>query len=248
MTGCRPRPPKATTRTLSFRHLHTTKPSPSPSSATGGYDDAALKKLDWFCATGAARNPPAMDPHLLTFCGKPIARSTAKKRSKVICGYRAPGTNAMLRARSTGVAQNSITWADRRSDFAIPGVDLEKIARSGPAPATRRRRLLSDLRGSPFVHMDTGTVRHWPRMTRDQLAKVFPDGRTVHVPVRWPAARRLCLGAGRRRAPRATSRTPCRWPRPRRPASSPPAPMAPNPSAVFWPAFLAPSLQLRRMS
>jgi len=36
--------------------------------------------------------------------------------------------------------------------------------------------------GSPFVHMDTGSVRHWPRMTREQLARVFPDGRTVHIP------------------------------------------------------------------
>jgi hypothetical protein len=35
--------------------------------------------------------------------------------------------------------------------------------------------------GSPFVHLDTGSVRHWPRMTHDQLAKVFPDGRTVHL-------------------------------------------------------------------
>jgi hypothetical protein len=30
--------------------------------------------------------------------------------------------------------------------------------------------------------MDVGNVRHWPRMTREQLAKVFPDGRTLHVP------------------------------------------------------------------
>jgi hypothetical protein len=36
--------------------------------------------------------------------------------------------------------------------------------------------------GSPFVHLDTGNIRHWPRMTHDQLVKVFPDGRTVHVP------------------------------------------------------------------
>src|SRR5215204_5574969 len=36
--------------------------------------------------------------------------------------------------------------------------------------------------GSPFVHLDTGSVRHWPRMTHDQLARVFPDGRTVHLP------------------------------------------------------------------
>jgi len=36
-------------------------------------------------------------------------------------------------------------------------------------------------RGS-FVHLDTGRVRHWPRMSRKQLARVFPKGRTIHVP------------------------------------------------------------------
>jgi hypothetical protein len=36
--------------------------------------------------------------------------------------------------------------------------------------------------GSPFVHLDVGSVRHWPRMTREQLARVFPNGRTVHIP------------------------------------------------------------------
>jgi hypothetical protein len=32
------------------------------------------------------------------------------------------------------------------------------------------------------VHLDTGSIRHWPGISRDLLAKVFPDGRTVHVP------------------------------------------------------------------
>ena len=36
--------------------------------------------------------------------------------------------------------------------------------------------------GSPFVHVDTGSVRAWPRMTRAQLKKVFPDGKTLHLP------------------------------------------------------------------
>jgi hypothetical protein len=36
--------------------------------------------------------------------------------------------------------------------------------------------------GSPFVHMDTGSVRMWPRMSREELARVFPDGRTVQIP------------------------------------------------------------------
>ena len=36
--------------------------------------------------------------------------------------------------------------------------------------------------GTPFVHMDVGGVRHWPRMSYDQLARLFPDGKTVHIP------------------------------------------------------------------
>ena len=36
--------------------------------------------------------------------------------------------------------------------------------------------------GSPFVHLDVGNVRAWPRMTRTELARIFPDGKTLHLP------------------------------------------------------------------
>jgi hypothetical protein len=36
--------------------------------------------------------------------------------------------------------------------------------------------------GTPFVHLDVGNVRHWPRMSYDELARLFPDGKTVHLP------------------------------------------------------------------
>jgi hypothetical protein len=36
--------------------------------------------------------------------------------------------------------------------------------------------------GTPFVHLDVGGVRAWPRMSYDQLARLFPDGKTVHIP------------------------------------------------------------------
>ena len=35
---------------------------------------------------------------------------------------------------------------------------------------------------SPFTHLDTGEIRHWPRLTRKQLVELFPDEETVHVP------------------------------------------------------------------
>src|SRR5690606_39907155 len=36
--------------------------------------------------------------------------------------------------------------------------------------------------GSPFVHMDVGGVRAWPRMPRRELVRIFPDGKTLHRP------------------------------------------------------------------
>ena len=66
-------------------------------------------------------------------------------------------------------------------DFYIPDVALEDIRFAG-LRLQRGGVGFYPTSGSPFVHLDTGNIRHWPRMTHDQLAHVFPDGRTVHVP------------------------------------------------------------------
>src|SRR5262245_4068859 len=36
--------------------------------------------------------------------------------------------------------------------------------------------------GSPFVHFDVGNVRHWPKMSRQELIALFPNGKTLHIP------------------------------------------------------------------
>jgi hypothetical protein len=66
-------------------------------------------------------------------------------------------------------------------DFYIPDVPLEQIRFAG-LRLQRGGVGFYPTSGSPFVHLDTGSIRHWPRMNHDQLARVFPDGRTVHVP------------------------------------------------------------------
>ena len=37
--------------------------------------------------------------------------------------------------------------------------------------------------GIPFVHVDTGNVRMWPRIPRLELAALFPDGNTKYLPI-----------------------------------------------------------------
>jgi uncharacterized protein YcbK (DUF882 family) len=169
------------TRTLSFHHIHTDETITITYKRDGRYDDAALKKLDWFMRDWRRDESTRMDPHLFDILWEAYREVDGNKPIEVICGYRAPGTNAMLRARSTGVAQNSNHMGGQAIDFAIPGVDLEKLREVG-LRLQRGGVGFYPTSGSPFVHMDTGTIRHWPRMTHDQLVKVFPDGRTVHVP------------------------------------------------------------------
>ena len=168
------------TRTLTFHHMHTGESISITYMRDGRYDDGALKKLDWFMRDWRKSQSTHMDPHLFDILWHAYRELGATQAIEVVCGYRSPGTNAMLRARSSGVAEFSQHTLGHAMDFYIPGVNLEKLREIG-------MRLQAGgvgfypTSGSPFVHMDTGSIRHWPRMTYAQLARVFPDGKTVHV-------------------------------------------------------------------
>jgi len=169
------------TRTISFHHVHTGEDITITFKRNGRYDEAALKRLDWFMRDWRKEQSTHMDPHLFDLLWEAYREVGATQPIDVVCGYRSPETNSMLRARSSGVAQFSQHINGQAMDFFIPGVPLEKIREVG-LRLQRGGVGFYPTSGSPFVHMDTGTIRHWPRMTHDQLVKVFPDGRTVHIP------------------------------------------------------------------
>ena len=169
------------TRTLSFHHLHTGEDITITYKRNGRYDDAALKKIDWFMRDWRREKSVRMDPHLIDLLWETYREVGGSEPIQVVCGYRSPETNSMLRARSSGVAQFSQHTSGQAMDFYIPGVPLEKVRIVG-LRLQRGGVGFYPTSGSPFVHLDTGTIRHWPRMTQEQLARVFPDGRTVHVP------------------------------------------------------------------
>jgi len=169
------------TRTLSFRNAHTAEEITVTFKRNGRYDEAALKQLNWFMRDWRKEQQIEMDPQLFDLVWEANRAAGGTQAIEVVCGYRSPETNAMLRARSNGVADNSNHTRGLAMDFYIPGVPLEKI-REVALRMQRGGVGFYPSSGSPFVHLDTGTIRHWPRMTYDQLAKVFPDGRTVHLP------------------------------------------------------------------
>jgi len=179
--GLLPAAAEGDSRTLSFLHLHTRETITVTFKRNGRYDDAALKKLNWFLRDWRRDEDIRMDPKLFDILWEVYREVGGKQPIEIISAYRAPGTNAMLRARSSGVAENSNHTQGQAIDFEIPGVPLSKIREVG-LRLQRGGVGFYPSSGSPFVHLDTGSIRHWPRMTRDQLVKVFPDERTVHIP------------------------------------------------------------------
>ncbi|MGY2903278.1 uncharacterized protein YcbK (DUF882 family) [Bradyrhizobium sp. URHC0002] len=167
------------TRTLSFHHTHSDEDLTVTFKRDGRYDEEALKKINHFLRDWRNQDSTTMDRHLFDILWEVYRDVDGKKPIQIISAYRSPATNAMLRRRSSGVARHSQHMLGHAMDFYIPDVALENIRAAG-LRLQRGGVGFYPTSGSPFVHLDTGSIRHWPRMTYDQLARVFPDGRTVH--------------------------------------------------------------------
>ena len=169
------------TRTLSFHHTHSDEDLTVTFKRNGRYDEESLKQLNHFLRDWRSQEQTTMDRRLFDILWEVYRDVDGKKPIQIISSYRSPATNAMLRRRSSGVARFSQHMLGHAMDFYIPDVQLEQIRFAG-LRLQRGGVGFYPTSGSPFVHLDTGSIRHWPRMTHDQLARVFPDGRTVHVP------------------------------------------------------------------
>ncbi len=169
------------TRTIEIYHTHTQESLTITYKRNGSYDSAALEKLNWLLRDWRREEPTKMDPRLFDIVWETHRAVGSQDAIHVVSAYRAPETNAMLRRRSRAVAKHSQHMQGRAMDFYLPDVSMAKVREIG----------LKMQRGgvgyyptayNPFVHLDSGSVRHWPRMPRDQLSRLFPDGKTVHLP------------------------------------------------------------------
>jgi uncharacterized protein YcbK (DUF882 family) len=169
-------------RTISLHHTHRGDDITVTFKRNGRYDEDGLKKLNHFLRDWRTDDVTTMDPQLFDAVWEVQREFGLDKPVHIISSYRSPRTNEMLRKRSNGVARHSLHMQGKAMDFFIPGVPLDRVREAG-LRLQRGGVGFYPTSGSPFVHMDVGNVRHWPRMTREQLARVFPDGRTVHLPL-----------------------------------------------------------------
>ena len=168
-------------RALTLHNAHTNESATVVFKRNGRYDPAGLKKLNYLLRDWRKNQPTNMDPRLFDLIWSVYQQSGSRVPIQVVCGYRSPETNGMLRSRSRGVAKHSQHMLGKAMDFYIPDVPLTKLREIGFKMQVGGVGFYPTS-GSPFVHMDTGSVRSWPRMSRQQLVRLFPDGKTMHIP------------------------------------------------------------------
>jgi uncharacterized protein YcbK (DUF882 family) len=170
-------------RSLKLFFTHTGEKATIVFKRGGKFDPKGLAQINRFLRDWRKNEPTRIDPELLDLVWEVYRRSDAKEPIHVVSAYRSPSTNSMLRgrSRSSGVAKHSQHTLGKAMDFYIPGVKLAtlravamqmQVGGVGFYPTS----------GSPFVHLDVGNVRAWPRMSRQELARLFPTGRTLHLP------------------------------------------------------------------
>jgi uncharacterized protein YcbK (DUF882 family) len=169
------------TRTITIQHEHTKELATITFRRDGRYDSQGLEQLNWLLRDWRHDEPTKMDPRLFDIVWQVTREVGAREPIRVVSAYRSPQTNAMLRRRSRAVAKHSQHMQGKAMDFYLTDVGMDRVR----AIAMRLQHGgvgYYPTAYNPFVHLDAGSVRSWPRMTRDQLARLFPDGRTVHIP------------------------------------------------------------------
>jgi uncharacterized protein YcbK (DUF882 family) len=169
------------TRTLKLYFIHTKEKAQITYKRNGRYDQKGLQQINRFLRDWRRNEPTKMDPRLLDLVWEVHQKSGSRDYIHVVSAYRSPATNGMLRSRSKGVAKKSQHMLGKAMDFYIPDVKLKTLREVGMKFQVGGVGYYPTS-GSPFVHMDVGNVRHWPGISRQELARVFPNGKTLHVP------------------------------------------------------------------
>jgi uncharacterized protein YcbK (DUF882 family) len=168
-------------RTISFYAVNTKEALTIQYMKNGKHIPEAMEKINWILRDWRQDEPTQMDPDLIDLVWEIHNELGSAEPINIISGYRSRGTNEMLRRTVGGQASQSRHILGKAMDVTFPDVTVKKL---------RYSALLRERGGvgyyptsaTPFVHIDTDRVRAWPRLPRQELALLFPNGRTQHVP------------------------------------------------------------------
>jgi uncharacterized protein YcbK (DUF882 family) len=145
-------------RELALHHRHTGETWRAVYFAQGSYRATALREASRVLRDWRTGQVTPIDPRLLDILHELQQRLGAQAPIEVLCGYRSPRTNAMLRRKSRAVARNSLHMQGMAADLCFAPDRLpaaHRIARELAAGG------VGYYPGSGFIHVDSGSVRHW---------------------------------------------------------------------------------------
>lgn len=169
------------TRALSFYNVNTKESVTITYKKDGEYLDEGLAQINHAMRDWRRDLLTKMDPELIDTIWKIYQDVGATEPIHLISGFRSRKTNERMRRRGGGQARKSQHILGKAADIHFPGVPVKKLRNSalvrqvggvGYYPRS----------GIPFVHVDTGRVRNWPRLPRQELAALFPSGKTKYLP------------------------------------------------------------------
>jgi uncharacterized protein YcbK (DUF882 family) len=145
-------------RSLSFANTHTGEKLSTVYFENGAYLPASLQRIDHLLRDYRTGDVHPIDPGVLDimFDLRVIANHDAAYQ--VICGYRSPATNALLRSQSSAVAEHSLHMQGRAIDVRLTGFPTPKLYELA---LQMRRGGVGFYAKSDFVHVDNGAVRSW---------------------------------------------------------------------------------------
>jgi uncharacterized protein YcbK (DUF882 family) len=190
-----PEPPEPETRGLRLYNLHTGESLSVVYWRNGRYMPSALAQLDYFLRDWRTNTVASMSVETLDLLWELHRELGSKQPINVISGFRSAQTNALLKRIGRHVAVESEHVRGRAIDVQFPDVPLKLL---------RDRALVHQAGGvgyypagsGGFVHIDSGRVRHWPGMSRAELAQVFLENPGALEPGRRRAANRWSPLAG----------------------------------------------------
>ena len=144
---------------LRLLHTHTGEHLDLVYRGAGGYDPAALARVDHLLRDWRRDEVRSYDPRLLDLLHDLLAAvGRPDAEIDVVCGYRTPATNASLRAQGRGVARHSMHTQAMAIDLRVPGVPTAALR---DAALRLGRGGVGYYAASDFVHVDLGRPRRW---------------------------------------------------------------------------------------
>jgi uncharacterized protein YcbK (DUF882 family) len=145
-------------RTLSVVHTHTGEKLSSVYYRDGAYVPGELARINYVLRDFRTGQVHDIDPAVLDIAVDLRELAGTDAPYEIICGYRSPHTNEMLRSHSSGVAEHSLHMEGRAIDLRLPGCPTAHLR---DLALGMQRGGVGYYASSDFVHVDTGRVRHW---------------------------------------------------------------------------------------